>query len=131
MNVTRIDPDGAPSIPHLISQVVAPKDVDLVFCSGQVAWNASLELVGDDLGAQTRQVAANIDVLLASLGVHRSAIVKETLYIVGWEPSMLSVVFDNLRDGTSPVPASTLIGVAALGIPGALIEVDVVIAVPR
>ncbi|MEV5069520.1 RidA family protein [Microbacterium sp. LMI12-1-1.1] len=131
MNITRIDPDGAPSIPHLISQVVAPKDVDLVFCSGQVAWNASLELVGDDLGAQTRQVAANIDVLLASLGVQRSAIVKETLYIVDWEPSMLSVVFDNLRDGTSPVPASTLIGVAALGIPGALIEVDVVIAVPR
>jgi enamine deaminase RidA (YjgF/YER057c/UK114 family) len=131
MNITRIDPDGAPSIPHLISQLVAPKDVDLVFCSGQVAWNASLELVGDDLGAQTRQVAANIDVLLASLGVQRSAIVKETLYIVGWEPSMLSVVFDNLRDGTSPVPASTLIGVAALGIPGALIEVDVVIAVPR
>jgi enamine deaminase RidA (YjgF/YER057c/UK114 family) len=131
MNITRIEPDGAPSIPHLISQVVAPKDVDLVFCSGQVAWDASLELVGDDLGAQTRQVAANIDVLLASLGVQRSAIVKETLYIVDWEPSMLSVVFDNLRDGTSPVPASTLIGVAALGIPGALIEVDVVIAVPR
>jgi enamine deaminase RidA (YjgF/YER057c/UK114 family) len=131
MNITRIDPDGAPSIPHLISQVVAPRDVDLVFCSGQVAWNASLDLVGDDLGTQTRQVAANIDLLLASLGVHRSAIVKETLYIVDWEPSMLSVVFDNLRDGTSPVPASTLIGVAALGIPGALIEVDVVIAVPR
>ncbi|HEY9306659.1 MAG TPA: RidA family protein [Microbacterium sp.] len=131
MNITRIEPDGAPSIPHLISQVVAPKDVDLVFCSGQVAWDASLELVGDDLGAQTRQVAANIDVLLASLGVQRSAIVKETLYIVDWEPSMLSVVFDNLRDGTSPVPASTLIGVAVLGIPGALIEVDVVIAVPR
>lgn len=131
MNITRIDPDGAPSIPHLIAQVVIPEDADLVFCSGQVAWNANLELVGDDLASQTRQIAANIDLLLISLGVDRSALVKETLYVLDWDPSMLPLVFENLRDGLSPVPASTLIGVAALGIPGALIEVEVVIAVPR
>lgn len=131
MSITRTEPAGIPSMPHLISQVTAPIDANLVYCSGQVAWNAQLELVGDDLAMQTRQVAANIDTLLASLGVDRNAIVKETIYVVDWEPSMLSTVFDNLRDGTSETPASTLVGVAALAAVGALIEVEIIVAVPR
>lgn len=132
MPITRTDPEGVHTAPGLISQAAAPTDAELVFLSGQVAWNADGEIQGiGDYAAQTAQVAANLDTILASLGVTREAIVKETIYVVDWKPDLLPAVIGGLRDGESAPPASTLIGVAALFHPHALIEVEVIVAVPR
>lgn len=132
MPITRTDPAGAFAAPGLIAQVVAPTGVDLVFFSGQVAADAQGAIHGvGDYAAQTARVAANLDLLLASVGATRDAIVKETIYVVAWTPDLLSTIVGGLRDGRSAPPASTLVGVAALFHPDALVEVEVVVAVPR
>jgi enamine deaminase RidA (YjgF/YER057c/UK114 family) len=131
MTITRIDPSTVNSAPGLIAQIVAPRDRDLVFISGQVAWDVDGLFTGvGDHGAQIAQIARNIDAILEELGVDRDAIVKETIYVAGWTPELLPVIVGGLRNG-SAVPASTLIGVAALFHPEALVEVELVVAMPR
>ena len=132
MPITRNDPAGVNAFPGLIAQVVSATEADLTFFSGQVAVDGAGDFQGiGDYAAQTAQIAPNIDVLLASVGVTREAIVKETIYVVNWMPELLPAVVGGLRDGKSQPPASTLLGVAALYHPDALIEVEVVVAVPR
>lgn len=131
MPIERIDPAGLNAAPGLISQIAVPRDADLVFVSGQVAWNDAGEMQGvGDYAKQVAQVARNIDVALAAVGATRADIVTETIYVVGWQPELLPTIIGGLRDG-SPAPASTLLGVAALFHPDALIEVDIVVAAPR
>lgn len=131
MTITRIDPSTVNSAPGLIAQVAAPRDRDLIFISGQVAWDVNGVFVGvGDYGAQVAQVARNIDAILEELNVGREAIVKETIYVAGWRPELLPIVVGGLRNG-SAVPASTLVGVAALFHPDALVEVEIVVAVSR
>ncbi len=131
MTIDRIDPPNVHAAPGLIAQVVALRDHGLAFISGQVSWDASGDIVGvKDYAAQIAQVLHNLDTNLQALGVGRDAIVKETIYVVGWTPELLPIVIGGLRDG-GPVPASTLIGVASLAHPDALVEVDVVVAIPR
>lgn len=131
MTITRNDPSTVHSVPGLIAQIVAPRDRDLVFVSGQVAWDVDGAFIGvGDHGAQVSQIARNIDAILAELGVDRDAIVKETIYVAGWNPELLPTIVGGLRNG-SAVPASTLVGVAALFHPDALVEVELVVAVPR
>ncbi|MCC2033287.1 RidA family protein [Microbacterium allomyrinae] len=131
MPIIRTDPAGLYAVPGLISLVAAPHDADLVYLSGQIGWDADgvIQDPGDH-AAQTAQIARNIDIALASLGVTREAIVKETVYVVDWSPELIPVVIGGLRDG-SAAPASTLVAVAALAFPDALVEVEVVVAVPR
>jgi enamine deaminase RidA (YjgF/YER057c/UK114 family) len=108
------------------------RDHELVFVSGQVAVDAEGSLVGaHSHEAQTAQIAHNIGLVLASLGVDRDAIVKETVYVVGFEPSLLQPIFATLRSGGPRPPASTLVGVAALFHPDALVEVEIVVALAR
>jgi len=131
MTITRIDPPTINSAPGLIAQIAIPHDRDLVFVSGQVAWDSAGEFVGvGDHATQIAQVARNIDAVLVALDVDRDAIVKETIYVVDWRPELLPVVIGGLRNG-SAVPASTLIGVTSLFHPDALVEVEIVVAVPR
>ncbi|MGP3534104.1 RidA family protein [Microbacterium sp. RD1] len=132
MPITRTNPAGVHSEPGLISQAAVTRDVDLAFLSGQVAWNEDGEIQGvGDLAAQVAQITANIDKVLASLGVGREAIVKETIYVVDWNLDLLPVVLGGLSYRQTAPPAGTLVGVAALFHPDVLIEVDVVVAVPR
>ncbi len=131
MTINRIDPPTVNSAPGLITQIVMPRDHELAFISGQISWNVDGDIIGvGDHAAQIAQVARNIDANLQALGVGRDAIVKETIYVVGWSPDLLPTIIGGLRNG-APVPASTLVGVTSLFHPDALVEVEVVVAIPR
>ena len=55
---------------------------DLVFCSGQIALDASGALVGDgDVQAQTRQVMANLGSVLKAAGSSWSGVVRATIFL--------------------------------------------------
>lgn len=132
MTITRSNPEGIFSAPELISQVVAVRDHDLVFVSGQVAMNEDGAVVGThDYVAQAERISHNIGLVLASLGVDRDAIVKETVYVVGFTPDLLAPIFATLRSGGPRPPSSTLLGVVSLFHPDALVEIEIVVAVPR
>jgi len=103
---------------------------DLLFVSGIVPVDADRELVGgDDVVAQARQVFANMRDVLAAAGCSFADVVKVTVFLtdVADRPLVNPVrqeVFGETR------PASTLVEVPALVIPGAKIEVEAVALVP-
>jgi 2-iminobutanoate/2-iminopropanoate deaminase len=103
---------------------------DLLFVSGCVPVDGEGRLVGgDDVVAQARQVLANVGAVLAAAGATFADVVKVTV--------SLTDIAD--RAAINPVrqeifgesrPASTLVEVSALAIPGAKLEIDAVALIP-
>jgi len=96
----------------------------LVYVSGQVAWDASGNIVGKgDVGAQARQVFRNLRQVLQAAGGDLASLMKMTTYITRIEdrPAVAEArgeVFDG------EVPASTLIVVKSLFHPDFLVEIE-------
>ncbi len=121
-------PGQAEPISHYTDAVRAG---DLLFVSGCVPVDAEGRLVGgDDVAAQARQVFANVGAILAAAGAGFGDVVKVTVFLTDIDdrPAINPVrqeVFGAAR------PASTLIEVSRLAVPGAKLEVEAVAAVPR
>jgi enamine deaminase RidA (YjgF/YER057c/UK114 family) len=91
--------------------------------------DADGRLVGGDVVAQARQVFANVGAILEAGGATFADVVKVTVYLVDIEDRtrinpVREEVFGDVR------PASTLVEVSALAIPGAKVEVEAVALVP-
>ena len=120
-----------PGQPEPISHYTdAVRAGDLLFVSGCVPVDGDGRLVGgDDVVAQARQVFANIGSVLAAAGATFADVVKVTVYLtdIGDRVRINPVrreIFGDVR------PASTLVEVSALAIPGAKVEVEAVALVP-
>ena len=116
-------PEGAPA-GRGYSQVVTGRGRRVVV-SGQVAQNASGELVGPgDPAAQARQVFENIGRCLAEVGAGWGDVVKLTLFVLDVaDLPALREARDAVIDTARP-PASSAVQVAALFAPGYLLEVE-------
>ena len=128
MNRREIRIDGlADPISHYTDAVVAG---DLLFVSGLVGVDRHGALVGgDDVAAQARQVFANMRAVLDEAGCRFEDVVKVTVYLtdVDDRPKINPVrqeVFGSIR------PASTLVEVSRLAVPGAKVEIDAVALIP-
>ena len=120
-------PELAEPISHYTDAVRAG---ELLFVSGVVPVDGEGRLVGgDDVVAQARQVLANLGAVLAAAGATFADVVKVTVY--------LTDIADRAR--INPVrqeafgearPASTLVEVSALAVPGAKLEIEAVALVP-
>jgi reactive intermediate/imine deaminase len=104
---------------------------DLLFVSGIVAVDGDGNLVGgEDVVAQARQVFENMRAVLSAGGCTFADVVKVTLFLtdVDDRPKINPVrqkVFGSTR------PASTLVEVPRLAVPGAKVEVECVALLPR
>ena len=128
MNRREIRVDGlADPISHYTDAVVAG---DLLFVSGLVGVDGHGALVGgDDVAAQARQVFANMREVLDEAGCRFEDVVKVTVYLtdVDDRPKINPVrqeVFGDAR------PASTLVEVSRLAVPGAKVEIEAVALIP-
>jgi len=118
----------APPISHYCDAV---RFGDLLFISGIPPTDQGGKVVGgDDVAAQTRQVFRNMKLVLDAAGASFADILKVTVYL-------LDV---NDRAAINPVrkeffgaarPASTLIGVKELAIPGMKVEIEAVVGLER
>jgi len=103
---------------------------DLLFVSGLIGVDGSGVLVGgDDVAAQARQVFENMRVVLESAGCGFANVVKVTVYLtdVDDRPKINPIrreVFGDAR------PASTLVEVSRLAVPGAKVEIEAVALIP-
>jgi reactive intermediate/imine deaminase len=103
---------------------------NLLFVSGCIAVDANGRLVGgDDVVEQARQGLRNVGAVLAAAGAGFGDVVKVTVYLTdtGDRAAIDTVrreVFGSAR------PASTLVEVSALAVPGAKVEIDAVALVP-
>ena len=103
---------------------------DLLFVSGIVAVDAAGDLVGgEDVVAQTRQVLANMREVLAAAGCDFGDVVKVTIFLSDVDDRPL--VNPLRQEAFGPArPASTLVEVSRLAIPGAKVEIECVALVP-
>ena len=103
---------------------------DLLFVSGIVAVDGDGRLVGgDDVVAQTRQVFENMRQVLAAAGCGFDDVVKVMIFLtdVDDRPKINPVrqaIFGATR------PASTLVEVSRLAVPGAKVEIEAVAHIP-
>jgi reactive intermediate/imine deaminase len=101
-----------------------------VFVSGCIAVDGDGRLVGgDDVVAQARQAFANVGAVLAAAGARFADVVKVTVFLTDIDDRPLvnpvrQELFGDAR------PASTLVEVSRLVVPGARIEVEAVAVVP-
>jgi enamine deaminase RidA (YjgF/YER057c/UK114 family) len=86
-----------------------------------------------DLDAQTDQVVANAMAILANAGATPEDVVRTVVYVASTESEELAKVWDRLLEsdlGPTLRAAATLLGVATLGYPGQLLEVELTAALP-
>jgi enamine deaminase RidA (YjgF/YER057c/UK114 family) len=100
----------------------------LVFTAGACPLDADGTVVGPgDLRAQAEQVVDNLFAALADGGVEPDSLLKTTIYVATTERSDLVEVWEAVAGRLRRAP-STLVGVAVLGYPGQLVEIEAVAA---
>ena len=103
---------------------------DLLFVSGCIAVDGDERLVGgDDVVAQTRQVFANLEAVLAAGGATLGDVVKVTVFLtdIGERAAVNEVRAERFGPAR---PASTLVEVSKLAVEGARVEIEAVALVP-
>ena len=117
----------AEPISHYTDAVLAG---GLLFVSGMVAVDGAGSLVGgDDVVAQARQVFENLGAALSAGGCTFADVVKVTVFLTDVDERPLVNAVRQEAFGASR-PASTLVEVPRLAVPGARIEVECVAQVP-
>jgi 2-iminobutanoate/2-iminopropanoate deaminase len=100
----------------------------LLFVSGIVAVDAGGSLVGrDDVVAQTRRIFEIMGVVLADAGCSFTDVVRVTVYLTDIDDrTRINPVRQEVFGET--LPASTLVEVSRLAVPGARVEIECIAA---
>ena len=103
---------------------------DLLFVSGCIAVDGDGKLVGgDDVVAQTRQVFANLERILAAAGATFADVAKVTVFLTDIDDrARINPVREEFFGAARP--ASTLVEVSELVLPDAKIEIELVARIP-
>ena len=129
MTVEVMNPAGLPK-PDMYRQVAIATGSRLVFIAGQVARDADGVPVGaGDLAAQTEQAFRNVAVAVEAAGGTFADIAKLNVYVVDWSPDKMAALGEGAfraaaAANVDPLKPITLIGVASLGEPDLLIEIE-------
>jgi len=98
---------------------------DLLFVSGCIAVDGDGRLVDGDVVAQTRQVFATLGAVLDAAGAGFGDVVKLTVFLTDVDDRRAVNTVRQQAFGDAR-PASTLVEVSRLAIPGALVEIEAV-----
>jgi 2-iminobutanoate/2-iminopropanoate deaminase len=129
MRTIRTDAAPAPVAGAPYSQAVAASPGELVYVSGQGAFEPSTgALVDGDVREQTALTLRNVAAVLAAAGAGLEHVVKTTVYLVDMDdfPAMNEVY---ARAFAGHAPARATVGVAALPL-GARVEIEAVAVRP-
>ena len=122
-------PRLAATVPYAYA-AVARGCTRLVFTAGACPLDESGRTVAvGSVAGQAEQAMANLREALGAAGARPEDVVKTTIYVASSERSDLVAAWDVVRRhfGDHDVP-STLLGVAALGYPDQLVEIEAVAA---
>ena len=113
------------TVPYAYAAVTSGR---LVFTAGACPLDQDGAVVSpDDVAAQAQQVITNLAVALGAAGAGLIDVAKTTVYVASSSRTDLVTAWHVIRNafGDHDAP-STLLGVAALGYPGQLVEVEAV-----
>jgi enamine deaminase RidA (YjgF/YER057c/UK114 family) len=107
---------------------IAPAGARLVFAAGACPLNDAGEVVAPgDYEGQTRAALENMRVALEAAGSGFERVLKTTVYVASADRAQLVRVWAVVEDSFAPArPPSTLLGVAALGYAGQLVEIEAI-----
>ena len=127
MAVSPIPTPGAPPVAGPYSPAV--RAGDFVVMAGQVAFGPDGFLVEGGIEAETRQVLANIDAVLADCGATWADVARATIFLTDLGNfGTVNALYEGAIGANRP--ARTTIGVAALPA-GALVEIECWAYVPE
>jgi enamine deaminase RidA (YjgF/YER057c/UK114 family) len=131
MPVTHINPGSLPRNPAFSWAVRVPAGHDTIYVGGQNGVGPDGVLVGPGLAEQTHRAFANLAACLEAAGASLTDVVRWTVLVVDGAPMAEGfAVFGEIWPRTAPPPAITVARVAGLAVPGALVEIEAVAAVP-
>jgi enamine deaminase RidA (YjgF/YER057c/UK114 family) len=102
-----------------------------LYLAGQVALDEQMQIVGATLGEQARQVWKNIEAVLAASGATLADVVKINYFLADIRELPHEIAVRRTLFPADRMPAVTAVQVASLGLPGLLMEVDIIAAVPH
>lgn len=127
VTIERIRPEFLWNKPHF-TNLVTSQGGKTIHLSGLVAGTIEGELVGPgDLGAQMAYVYDTIRRSLELVGAGPAHVVRQRVFVVGLKPDHRPTIMKAMMDfyGGDQSAASTCVGVDALLVEGALVEIDV------
>ena len=131
--IRRLNPPELHATPGYHHVTVATLD-RVAFLAGQCPVDLNGDVVGvGDLAAQVDQVVANSLIALSAAGASPEDVVRSVIYVASSDQAVLATAWRRFND--SPLraaftTASTLLGVAVLGFPEQLVELDMTVALP-
>lgn len=107
-----IHTESAPKAIGPYSQAIALGD--MIFCSGQIPLDpVSMQIVGEDVSAQTTQVLKNLKEVLKAAGADLSQVVKTTVFLKNFNDfQAMNLVYEN--HFSTNKPARSTVEVARL-----------------
>lgn len=124
-------PQLTQEVPYAYAAVAPPGA--LIFTAGACPVDENDQVVGvGDVERQATVVMDNLVQALAAAGASLTDVLKSTVYVASAEHADLMTAWNVVREafGDHDAP-STLLGVAALGYTGQLVEVEAIAAAPN
>jgi 2-iminobutanoate/2-iminopropanoate deaminase len=118
---------GMPPISHYTDAV---RFGNLLFISGLAPVDAEMKVVSTDVAEQTRSLFEQMEKLLTAAGATFADVLRVTVYLTDVnDRTKINPVRQEFFGSTRP--ASTLIGVNELAIPGMKVEIEAIAGLPR
>jgi enamine deaminase RidA (YjgF/YER057c/UK114 family) len=129
--IEHINPDSLHASPAFSHAVRVPAGSDTIYVGGQNGTGPDGAIVGPGIGEQTRQAFENLRACLEAANASLADVVKWTIFCVeGVDMQEGFAASSDVLPAEVAPPAITVAIVSGLAIPGALIEVEAVAAVP-
>ena len=98
--------------------------------SGLAPVDEDMNLIGgDDAAAQTRQIFVNMERILEAAGAGFGDVLRVTIYLTDIDDrAIINPVREEYFGDTRP--ASTLIGINELAVPGMKVEIEAIVGLP-
>jgi enamine deaminase RidA (YjgF/YER057c/UK114 family) len=130
MEITRLQPDGLVVSPAFSHVAVVPAGATTTYVGGQNGVDADGKIVSDEVAEQSACAIDNASSALEAAGASLADVVQWTVFMA--EVADLTVAYETIGPrlaGPGAPPLVTMARVAALGVPGALVEVSAIAAV--
>jgi enamine deaminase RidA (YjgF/YER057c/UK114 family) len=127
MSVEYLNTPGVPE-PQGFTHISIARGDRIIHVAGQVGQDENGDIVPGGLAAQAERALLNLGRALEAAGAGESDLVKVTMYVVGWEPTMFEELVSGLGAAQAARPGPqvpvTLIGVHSLFQPDMLVEIE-------
>jgi enamine deaminase RidA (YjgF/YER057c/UK114 family) len=131
MDIIRLQPDGLVTSPAFSHVAIVPPGATTIYLGGQNGVDASGAVVSTDVAEQSVRALDNATVALQAAGATLADVVQWTV-LISHEADLTAAyraIAPRLAGEGAP-PLVTAARVAGLGVPGALIEISAIAALP-